>query len=134
MEPQELAQLMRQLTDDAKVFVNTEFKITLDDSWESAAKVDEVVTELQAKHKHELADPQTIYTLSTMLGAYVGELFRQRFGGEWVQEVTENDAPMLLLKFENASYAFPGIAYQQLTATEPMSISEYLENAKNNHK
>ncbi len=123
----ELAELMQQSAEDAKNFAKQEFDIELDGSVDSLERVDQLISKTSLKIKSE--DEKAIFTISTILGAYVGEIFRLNHGGEWIYDTSNPEAPAVFLKFNNLTFAFPGIVYQRLMQEPNVSVCLYFKEA-----
>ncbi|MBA3989201.1 MAG: hypothetical protein C0463_08760 [Idiomarina sp.] len=126
---QELADLMQASAQDAVVFARNEFDIELDGSDVSVALADEALSKASARIK-SASEEQTIFTISTIFGAYVGEVFRRQHGGEWIYDTSIADAPAVYLQFNELTFAFTGVAYQRLMHEPHVSLAKYLEAAR----
>lgn len=126
---QELADLMRASAEDAVVFAQAEFDIELNGTDASVVSVDEALSKASERIK-SANEEQTIFTVSTIFGAYVGEIFRRQHGGEWIYDTSIADAPAVYLQFNDLTFAFTGIAYQRLMHEPHVSLAKYLEEAR----
>ena len=129
MNREELTELM---TDSAENAVNTtleEFNLTLDYSDASLDLVDEVILGWLARYRHQALEESAVFTLCNIYGAYVGEIFRRKIGGNWTYDASDPDAPYVVLEYAGNSYAFAGICYQRLVVDSQISVKSYFEQA-----
>jgi len=64
-------------------FVFSKYKVPLDGTSDTLSLVDQYVKDARAEIK---AKPETLELLSATVGAYLGEVMRRAFGGEWFAE------------------------------------------------
>lgn len=62
-------------------FVSSKYGVALDGEPETLSLVDQYVRDARAD---VIARPESLELLTTTIGAYLGEVIRVRFGGEWV--------------------------------------------------
>lgn len=124
----DLAELMQQSAVDAQNFAKQEFGIVLDGTEDSLQFIDDVISKASTRIK-SAAEEQAIFTISTIAGAYVGEIFRHKHGGEWLYDTSNAEAPAVFLKFNELTFAFMGIAYQRLMHDPQVSLKLYYQEA-----
>ena len=129
MQQQELDTLMQQMFADTKSYAEEQFQISLDGSEASVADVDVLIEKLIASASHDLSDNKVVFTLSNMLGGYVGEIFRQSHGGSWHYDTSDEQAPAVFLLKNEASYAFAGMAFQCLMQNSTLTMQQYYQHA-----
>jgi hypothetical protein len=133
MQQQELTDLMKQMHDDFIRYAADELDLTLDGSEASIASLTEAVERIKQQLGIEVSDNKVAFTLSNLLGGYAGEIYRNHVGGQWLYE--ENDGkPTVYLVDGEASYAFHGIAYQNLMGSDEVLLADYYEHAKSQHQ
>lgn len=129
----ELNQLMKQLANDAETFLNAQYKISLDNSIENdIPKIESVIDELKAERSESFSDKE-VFTLSNVLGAYVGMLIQKKIGGEWLYDTTDESAPAVRLIIGTNDYPFASLIYQQLTGTPDISMGVYVQHVLSQH-
>ena len=133
MSREELEQLMADSAENAIETTMEEFQIELDGSAESIALVDDVILSWIDKYKDQALEDNAVFTLCNIYGAYVGEIFRKLVGGHWHYDVTDADAPYVVLEYAGRSYAFAGICYQRLVNDSQISIKNYFDQAVSNN-
>lgn len=122
MSELDINQLMADSAKDAISFAQTNFQIELDGSPASLSKVDEIIGKIDVD---EVSD-EDLFTISYMLGAYVGQIFITQAGGSWVHlEQTEHEPPQTFVQKGQLTIAFPGKVYRSLMGTDQQLICEY---------
>ncbi|MCC5855614.1 MAG: hypothetical protein JJU10_08060 [Idiomarina sp.] len=128
----ELQQLMLESAADAVKFAQEEFSVPLDQSPESIAAVDDLILAVRERYQNDVHDSKVIFTLCNLFGAYIGEVFRTRYGGTWVYDDGDKDAPAVFLAIGEYTFAFAGIVYQRLVNDQTLSTRLYYEEAVKN--
>jgi len=131
MEQQELESMMQQMFADAQTNAKNMFDIELDGSEASLVHVDEIIAKVIIAPEHNLEDDKLMFTLSHMLGGYVGEVFRINHGGQWHYDTSDEKAPAVFLLKNEASYAFSGMVFQCLQQQSTLSMQQYYQHAVN---
>jgi hypothetical protein len=129
MEQQALNQLMVDSAEDAITTSLEEFGVTLDYSVQSIALVDEALLRFLESYHDQALEDKAVFTLCNIYGAYVGETFRKLAGGQWQYNVENEDAPTIMLLFNERSYAFAGICYERLVNDPTSSVKHYFDEA-----
>lgn len=125
----ELADLMQSSRQDAKNFAESEFGLKLDDSESSLSLVDDMLSRCRSRVGEEQEDDKLVFTLCTIFGAYAGEIFRRKHGGDWIYDESNPEAPAVYLEVGKQTYAFTGIAYQRLMVEPSVSVARYYDKA-----
>ncbi|MGX5913381.1 hypothetical protein ACR0ST_01415 [Aliidiomarina sp. Khilg15.8] len=125
----ELADLMRTSHQDAKNFAESEFGVELDDSESSLSLVDDMLSRCRAKVSEEKEDDKLVFTLCNIFGAYAGEIFRRKHGGEWIYDESNPEAPAVFLQVGEQTFTFMGMAYQRLMVEPSVSLALYYDKA-----
>ena len=133
MTREELTQLMVDSAQNAVVTTEEEFNLTLDNSEQSLALLDDVILSWLGKYKDHALEDNGVFTICNIYGAYVGEIFRKKIGGSWSYDESDQDAPYVVLEYAGNSYAFAGICYQRLVNDSQVSIKNYFEQAVANN-
>ena len=127
---------MQAIADDAVRVAAEQFGTRLDFSGDSIAALEELLDELRASFKKDgdgqLAlshkTQQQISVASSLFGAYLGEVLRRRFGGEWVVEPAP-DAPVVALKIGKEFLFPPTRVFQRLLEGAQQSVWDYYQFA-----
>ncbi|WP_157378558.1 hypothetical protein [Aliagarivorans taiwanensis] len=117
-----ITELMKATAKDAIGFADQEYNVTLDFSEESVSLVQSIVASIDSL----ALDDNQLFTLSFMFGAYLGEVFIQRVGGNWLYlEETEDEPPQTFVAIGDSTIAFPGKVYQALLGSDDQALDEY---------
>lgn len=120
MEPINITELMEASANDAIEFAK-EQQIELDFSLDSVALIQQLLELI----RQEPLDDKTSFTLSYMLGAYLGELFIKNYGGYWFYEQPEEEPPQTFVIHDPYKYAFPSLVYHYLNEQEELKLTDY---------
>ncbi|MDB4945981.1 MAG: hypothetical protein JWP97_5515 [Labilithrix sp.] len=92
-------------------FVASKYKVALDGTPDTLSLIDQYVREAREAYKER---PESIELVAPAVGAYLGEVMRQEFGGEWFAEGSHE---MWRLYFYNVYLAFNpiGMAREAIT-------------------
>ncbi|RUO45069.1 hypothetical protein [Idiomarina aquatica] len=118
-------EMMKCLSEDAVNFVESEFGLKLDFSVDSIQFIDNVISQLKLKFAEQLSDDKLVFTLSNMLGAYCGEVFKQHIGGAWLVVEESEGQHQCFVEHGGKTFPFAGIVYINLTSERNKSVSEY---------
>jgi hypothetical protein len=129
MNREELTELMTDSAQNAVSTTQEEFNLSLDYSDASLEIVDEVILGWLARYRGQALEESAVFTLCNIYGAYVGEIFRRKIGGNWSYDASDPDAPYVVLEYAGNSYAFAGICYQRLVVDSQISVKSYFEQA-----
>ena len=125
----DLQQLMADTAADAMTYAAEEFSTNLDNTEASIALIDELILRVRDKYGDKVHDSKVIFTLCNMFGAYLGEIFRAQYGGTWVYDDTDPNAPSVFLQHGDYTFAFAGIVYQRLINDQNLSARLYYDEA-----
>jgi hypothetical protein len=129
MEQQALNQLMRESADDAIKTSREEFAIELDFSPESIALVDTVISKFLDTYNDQALEDKAVFTICNIYGAYIGETFRKLAGGQWQYNLQNEEAPSIMLMYQEKTFAFAGICYERLVNDSSVSVQRYFNEA-----
>jgi len=129
MEQQALNQLMRESADDAIKTSKEEFAIELDFSPESIALVDTVILKFLDTYNDQALEDKAVFTICNIYGAYIGETFRKLAGGQWQYNLQDEEAPSIMLMYQEKTFAFAGICYERLVNDSSVSVQRYFNEA-----
>ena len=129
MTREELTQLMTDSAQSAVTTTEEEFNLSLDGTEHSLSLLDDVILSWLGKYKDQALEDNVVFTICNIYGAYVGEIFRKKIGGNWSYDESDQDAPYVVLEYAGNSYAFAGICYQRLVNDSQVSIKQYFEQA-----
>ena len=95
-------------------FVASKYKVSLDGTPDTLSLLDQYVREAREAARER---PESVELVAPAVGAYLGEVMRQEFGGEWW---AEGDHDAWRLYFTNVYLAFNpiGMAREAITMTE----------------
>ncbi|MFT6897658.1 MAG: hypothetical protein ACJA13_002069 [Paraglaciecola sp.] len=133
MTNEELTQLMIDSAQNAIETTQQEFAITLDGTEQSLQQIDDVILRWLGKYKDQALEDSAVFTICNIYGAYVGEIFRHKVGGNWNYDESQSDAPYVVLEYAGNTYAFAGICYQRLVNDSNISVKSYFEQAEANN-
>jgi hypothetical protein len=129
----ELLQLMTDSAKDAVLATKEQFNVDLDYSVESIALVDTVINAYLDVFKTQALEDKAVFTICNIYGAYVGEVFRDKVGGNWVADNNDTNQPNVYISIKENQYAFAGICYQKLVNDSQVSVQQYFELAAKAH-
>lgn len=129
----ELAELMADSAENAIATTQEEFNITLDGTEQSIDLVDDAILSWLGKYKSQALEEDAVFTICNIYGAYIGEIFRNKVGGEWNYDESDPEAPYVVLNYAGSCYAFAGICYQRLVNDSQISVKDYYEQALANN-
>lgn len=129
MEQQALNQLMRESALDAIKTSREEFAIELDFSPESIALVDTVILKFLDTYNDQALEDKAVFTICNIYGAYLGEAFRKLAGGQWQYNLKDEEAPSIMLMYQEKTFAFAGICYERLVNDSTVSVQRYFNEA-----
>jgi hypothetical protein len=103
-------------------FVASKYKVSLDGTPDTLSLVDQYVRDAREAIKER---PESIDLVAPAIGAYLGEVMRQQFGGEWV---AEGDHESFRLYFTTVYLSFNpiGMAREALTMMEAEGWNAHL--------
>lgn len=129
---------MTAIADDAIRLAHEQYAVELDYSGESVAAVEEVLDHFRdslpkAKDRAltlDRAARREISTMASLFGAYIGEVLRSEFGGEWrVQRSDEGEEVVLAVKDEVLQP--PGRVFQRLLEGSERDVWNYYQVTAN---
>jgi hypothetical protein len=133
MTNEELTQLMIDSAQNAIETTQQEFAIALDGTEQSLDQVDDVILSWLEKYKDQALEDSAVFTICNIYGAYIGEIFRHKVGGNWNYDESQSDAPYVVIEYAGNTYAFAGICYQRLVNDSHISVKNYFEQAVTNN-
>ena len=129
MTHEELQQLMADSAVNAVETTEEEFEVVLNGSRESISLIDDVLLSWIDKYKDQALEDKAVFTICNIYGAYIGEIFRETVGGQWIYDESDDDAPYVLLEYAGKTFAFASICYQRLVNDSQISVKKYFEQA-----
>jgi len=133
MTTAELTDLMIDSAQNAITTTEEEFNLTLDGSEQSIDLVDDVILSWLGRYKDQVLEENAVFTICNIYGAYIGEIFRNKVGGNWAYDESNPDAPYVVLNYAGSTYAFAGICYQRLVNDSQISARSYYDQALANN-
>jgi hypothetical protein len=129
MSSAELTDLMIDSAQNAVITTQEEFNLTLDGTEQSIEMVDNVLLNWLERYKGQVLPENAVFTICNIYGAYIGEIFRNKVGGNWAYDESDIDAPYVVLDYAGSTYAFAGICYQRLVNDSQISVRSYYNQA-----
>jgi hypothetical protein len=129
MTSAELTDLMIDSAQNAVITTQEEFNLTLDGTEQSIEMVDNVLLNWLERYKGQVLQENAVFTICNIYGAYIGEIFRNKVGGNWAYDESDIDAPYMVLDYAGSTYAFAGICYQRLVNDSQISVRSYYDQA-----
>lgn len=129
MTQEELIKLMQDSAAEAVEIAKSDMDIELDNSEDSLQLVDKVLVQYHLAHAQTAFSDEQIFTICNLFGAYVGEIFKQKIGGEWRMDESDEQAPFVTLGYGVKDYPFPSICYQKLVKDSTISVQKYFKLA-----
>jgi hypothetical protein len=133
MSSAELTDLMIDSAQNAVITTQEEFNLTLDGTEQSIEMVDNVLLNWLERYKGQVLQENAVFTICNIYGAYIGEIFRNKVGGNWAYDESDIDAPYVVLDYAGSTYAFAGICYQRLVNDSQISVRSYYNQALANN-
>jgi hypothetical protein len=133
MTSAELTDLMIDSAQNAVITTQEEFNLTLDGTEQSIEMVDNVLLNWLERYKGQVLQENAVFTICNIYGAYIGEIFRNKVGGNWAYDESDIDAPYMVLDYAGSTYAFAGICYQRLVNDSQISVRSYYNQALTNN-
>ena len=133
MTSAELTDLMIDSAQNAITTTEEEFNLILDGSDHSIDLVDDVILSWLGRYKDQALEENAVFTICNIYGAYIGEIFRNKVGGNWAYDESNPDAPYVVLNYAGNTYAFAGICYQRLVNDSQISARSYYDQALANN-
>jgi len=129
MEQQALNKLMRDSADDAIKTSKEEFGIELDFSSKSISLIDTIISKFLDIYNDQALEDKAVFTICNIYGAYIGEVFRKLAGGQWQYNLQDEEAPSIMLMYQDKTFAFAGICYERLVNDNTVSVERYFTEA-----
>ena len=132
-EIQQLNRLMSDSVQDAISYVKRVNNTDIELNFDGLTELDSVLSELAKEHNQHALDNKTLFTVSTMFGAFVGELFKSQLGGEWFMDESDPDAPFIVLNYAGKSFPFASVCFEKVVNNADISVVKYFELAVDNN-
>ncbi|WP_019676082.1 hypothetical protein [Arsukibacterium perlucidum] len=132
MQTNEISKLMQDAARDAVAYVAEQHQLELDFSLVSLKKVDAILVALHQHEQQQSHSAELIFTLSNILGAYVGEIFIKNYGGNWHNNTADETAPYISVQLSDKEFPFASVCYHKITQDETVSIANYVKQAAAN--
>ncbi|WP_337881569.1 hypothetical protein [Rheinheimera sp.] len=129
MDQKQITELMQSASIDAIKFVSDFAGVELDFSLESIVQLDQVLAQLKQQHQQKHYTAAELFTLSSILGAYTGEVFIRHRAGHWHYDQSNSAEPYTAVKVNDKDFPFASICYHQIVSRPEMSLSAYFAKA-----
>lgn len=126
---EELNALMRESSQDAIGYMQNIHNHTVTICQQDLTVVDIVLTKLSIEHIQTPIGDEDIFTICSILGAFIGELFKTTAGGEWFMDQSVADAPFVVLNYAGKSFPFASVCYEKIVNKPEISVAKYYELA-----
>ncbi|OBP15576.1 hypothetical protein A5320_09650 [Rheinheimera sp. SA_1] len=128
----ELDTLMQQCAADAVQFAAEEYQINLDFSLESLLLVDSLLSRLHEVNRLQRFSDEHMFTLCNIFAAYVGQIFINVVGGEWIHQKADETAPYVSLNYNNREFPLASLCYHKISKDHNLSVRDYISKAMSN--
>jgi hypothetical protein len=129
MNTEELNVLMKDSAEDAINYLKENHNQLVTISKKDLPQIDVVLTKLAVLYIQHPMKSKELFTISSIMGAFVGELFKRTAGGEWFMDTSNPDAPFVVLNYGGKSFPFASICYEKMVNQPEISINKYYELA-----
>jgi hypothetical protein len=129
MQTNELSKLMQESARDAVGYVAEQHQLQLDFSLASLQDIDTVLATLHRQQQQQSHSPELLFTLSNIMGAYVGEVFINNYGGNWHSNTADNAAPYISVHLSDKEFPFASVCYHKMVQDDSISIADYVKQA-----
>ena len=126
---EQLNLLMAESAKDAINYVNENFERQITLCQEDLDMIDNALAQLALQHLQSPLSDEKLYTACSIMGAFVGEVFKQIVGGEWFMDESIPDAPFVVLNYAGKSFPFASVCYEKLVNDQNVSVAKYYELA-----
>ncbi len=125
----ELNELMKVSARDGIEYMTKEHNKPITLCQEDLAHVEIVLTKLALEHIKQPLTDKNLFTLCSILGAIIGETFKQARGGEWFMDESVPNAPFVVLNYAGKSFPFSSVCYEKIVKSPEVNIAKYFELA-----
>ncbi|WP_214000822.1 hypothetical protein [Arsukibacterium sp.] len=132
MQTNEISKLMEESARDAVGYMAEQHQLQLDFSLASLQDVDTVLATLHQRQQQQSHSPELIFTLSNIIGAYIGEVFINNYGGNWHSNTADNAAPYISVQLSDKEFPFASVCYHKITQDDTISVADYVKQAAAN--
>tara|TARA_R110002126_G_scaffold199679_2_gene347355 strand:+ start:9724 stop:10131 length:408 start_codon:yes stop_codon:yes gene_type:complete len=132
MQPNDINKLMQDAAQDAVTYVEDQHQLQLDFTISSLASVDTVLTTLHQQQAQQSHSAELLFTLSNIIGAYIGEVFIANYGGYWHSNTADSAAPYISVHLSDKEFPFASVCYHKITQDNSISVADYVKQAATN--
>ncbi|MCJ8268210.1 MAG: hypothetical protein MJK04_02300 [Psychrosphaera sp.] len=125
----ELNELMKVSARDGVDYMRNVHQQNISLCQQDLTAVDMILTKLAIEHIKQPLTDKDLFTLCSILGAIVGETFKQARGGEWFMDESVPNAPFVVLNYAGKSFPFASVCYEKIVKTPEINIAKYYELA-----
>lgn len=129
---EELNLLMTEAAQDGVKYINENFEKQVSLTIEHLGMVDMALNKLAIQHIQSPLRDEELFAACSILGAFVGEVFKNTAGGEWFMDRSIPDAPFVVLNYAGRSYPFASICYEKIANDQQISLEKYFQLALGN--
>jgi len=132
MQTNEISKLMADAARDAVGYVAEQHQLQLDYSLASLQDVDTVLATLHQHQQQQSHSVELLFTLCNIIGAYIGEVFINNYGGNWHNNTADNAAPYISVQLSDKEFPFASVCYHKITQDDTIRIADYVKQAAAN--
>jgi hypothetical protein len=133
-----IADVMQAYAQDAVDFAKEQFQVNLDFSENSLEQVEKILGTLHdtlpkgvlGKLFRRGPSHEQIWEMAKGWGGYIGEVIRQRWGGEWMTETAVHPGTVITLRVSGSDIFPPAKVYKRLTNGAEDNIWHYYQVLK----
>ena len=129
MNTEDLNKLMAESAKDAINYIQTTHGLSVTLTQDDLTTVDTVLTKLAISQIPAPLSQENLFTVCSILGAFVGEIFKSTAGGEWFMDESVPDAPFVVLNYAGKSYPFASVCYEKIVNQPEVNLTKYFELA-----
>ena len=131
-ELKQLNRLTLDSTQDAIKYVKHFSKKNIELDYAGLGELDLVLDELAKENAMSPLEDKVLFTVSTMFGAFIRELFKTEAGGEWFMDESDPNATFVVLNYEGRAYPFASVCFEKIVNNSDISACRYFELALSN--
>jgi hypothetical protein len=129
MNTEDLNKLMAESAKDAINYIQSIHGAAVTLCHDDLTVVDTVLTKLAISQIPDPLSQENLFTVCSILGAFVGEIFKNTAGGEWFMDESVPDAPFVVLNYAGKSFPFSSVCYEKIVNQPEISLAKYFELA-----
>lgn len=129
MNIKELNELMAHSAQDAINYAQKVHDKTITLCQQDLTMVEMILIKLSLEHIEQPINNEQLFTICSIFGAFIGEVYKKNIGGEWFMDESDQDAPYIVLNYAGKSFPFASMCYEKIVKTPEVNIAKYYELA-----